>query len=101
MDAALAGGTLTRAELLVPESATVDLCGMQVLGALLRAPSTVMASRSVAYRGAALWTRDYRPTCTTADMAKDKATDMALAAVLARSFGVTLPVGCANPQRRP
>ncbi len=32
LDAALAGGTLTRAELRVPECATVDLRGMEVLG---------------------------------------------------------------------
>ena len=51
--------------------------------------STVMASRFVAYKGAALRTRDYRPTFTTADMGKD----MGLASALAQSFGVSLPVG--------
>ncbi|HEY5120187.1 MAG TPA: NAD-binding protein, partial [Acidimicrobiales bacterium] len=51
--------------------------------------TTVMSSRFVAYKGAALRSRDYRATFTTADLRKD----MILANVTAESVGVDLVVG--------
>lgn len=50
---------------------------------------SVMASRFVAYKGAALRSRDYAATFTTADLQKD----IELAARTAADSGVTLPVG--------
>jgi 3-hydroxyisobutyrate dehydrogenase-like beta-hydroxyacid dehydrogenase len=56
------------------------------LGAL---DATVISSRFVSYKGAALRSRDYAPTFTTADMRKD----MALARSQADAVGVTMKVG--------
>ena len=51
--------------------------------------SSVVSSRFVSYKGAALRARDYAATFTTADLRKD----MELARAAAASAGVALPVG--------
>jgi 3-hydroxyisobutyrate dehydrogenase-like beta-hydroxyacid dehydrogenase len=51
--------------------------------------ASVLSSRFVSYKGAAMRARDYTPTFTTADMAKD----IALANVLGDDHGVVLPLG--------
>lgn len=53
--------------------------------------TTVLASKFVTYKGAALREHDYRPTFTATNLAKD----MSLAADLSQSTGVALPVGSA------
>ena len=51
--------------------------------------ATVLSSRFVTYKGAALRSRDYAPTFTTADLRKD----LLLARTLADANGVALPAG--------
>ena len=80
------GGTM---QLLAEATLMAEAAGVERSVFLDALDSTVMASRFVSYKGAALRDRDYAPTFTTSGMLKD----MALAADLAQSNGVGLPVG--------
>jgi len=80
------GGTT---QLLAEATVMAEAAGVDRTVFLDALDSTVMASRFVSYKGAALRTRDYAPTFTTSDMKKD----MTLAADLAQSHGVATPVG--------
>ena len=82
------GGTM---QLLAEATVMAEAAGVDRSVFLDALDSTVMASRFVSYKGAALRTRDYAPTFTTSDMKKD----MTLAADLAQSNGVATPVGSA------
>ncbi len=76
-------------QLLAEATVMAEAAGVERTVFLDALDSTVMASRFVSYKGAAMRTRNYQPTFTTVDMSKD----MTLASDLARSFGVPLPVG--------
>lgn len=82
------GGTM---QLLAEATAMAEAAGVDRSVFLDALDSTVLSSKFVSYKGAALRSRDYRPTFTTADMSKD----LALATDLAESFGVVVPVGSA------
>jgi 3-hydroxyisobutyrate dehydrogenase-like beta-hydroxyacid dehydrogenase len=80
------GGTM---QLLAEATVMAEAAGVDRSVFLDALDSSVMASRFVSYKGAALRTRDYAPTFTTSGMLKD----MALATDLAHTHGVALPVG--------
>ena len=82
------GGTM---QLLAEATLMAEAAGVDRSVFLDALESTVMSSRFVSYKGAAIRTRDYAPTFTTSDMKKD----MTLAADLAQSNGVATPVGSA------
>ncbi len=86
------GGTM---QLLAEATVLAEAAGVDRTVFLDALESTVLASRFVSYKGAALRARDYTATFTTADMTKD----LTLATDLAALHGVPLPVGSAVRQR--
>lgn len=80
------GGTM---QLLAEATVLAEAAGVD-RGVFLDAlDATVMSSRFVSYKGAAMRSRDYAPTFTTADLRKD----LRLARGLADAHGVVLPAG--------
>ena len=82
------GGTM---QLLAEAAVLAEAAGVDREVFLDALDATVLSSRFVAYKGAALRARDYAPTFTTADLRKD----LTLAQTLAGSHGVALPAGSA------
>jgi 3-hydroxyisobutyrate dehydrogenase-like beta-hydroxyacid dehydrogenase len=80
------GGTM---QLLAEATAIAEANGVDRSIFLDALDTTVMSSRFVSYKGAALRTRDYRATFTTADLKKD----MELANATADAHGVKLVLG--------
>ncbi len=82
------GGTM---QLLAEATVLAEAAGVDRTVFLDALDSTVLGSRFLSYKGAALRARDYTPTFTTSDMVKD----MTLATELAQAHGVPVPAGSA------
>lgn len=82
------GGTM---QLLAEATAVAEASGVDRETFLDALDATVISSRFVSYKGAALRARDYRPVFTTQDMRKD----MLLAQEQGEAVGVRMPVGSA------
>ena len=80
------GGTM---QLLAEAAVLAEAAGVDRAVFLDALDATVLSSRFVTYKGAALRSRDYAPTFTTADLRKD----LLLARTLADANGVALPAG--------